>query len=381
MSNAINPRPVQSLSILHVVDSLEFGGLERVVTDLAIAQHKQGHRVAVFSLNRTEGFTNELRQAGIEVTSGEKSGPFDVRTIRSLRQTAINMEADVVHAHNFVPNYYCATALLGLLGKTKQVLTCHDMGTRLQNRRLRWLFRASLTRTARVAMVGQQVHDKFVSSGMVAPTIAQTVLNGVPVARFTVTPERRSHARAMLSISSDVLVIGCVGRLVALKNHALMIDLMPALLKIFPDLRLVIVGYGELQKALEQQAAALGVSTNVLITGQRSDVADLLPAFDVFALPSLTEGVSIALLEACSTGLAVVATAVGGNPEIVRNQQTGLLIEPSDEASTKDALTRLLREPELRSQFGNAARRWVQANASTEALERDYRQFYLQAMA
>lgn len=368
------------LSILHVVDSLEFGGLERVVTDLAITQQQHGHRVAVFSINTTTGFSSELKAVGIPVHIGHKSGTLDWGVIKSLRHAASSMRADIVHAHNFVPNYYAALSLLAWWGAPKLVNTCHDMGTRLSHKRLKFLFECSLMRTARVAMVGQQVFDRYIQAGMVPKDRADTVLNGIPVERFTFTTERRQRARTLLELAPSDLVIGCVGRLVGLKNHRLLIELLPSLTQSHPNLKLVIVGYGELHEALNAQAAGLGMSKHLLITGQRSDVADLLPAFDVFALPSLTEGLSIALLEACATGLAVLATSVGGNPEIIKDGHTGVLVGSDDAPATQAALLRLLGDASLRNTLGETARDWVLEHASAKALHHAYDRFYRSAL-
>jgi glycosyltransferase involved in cell wall biosynthesis len=372
--------PSRPLSIVHVVDSLEFGGLERVVTDLAVCQRQHGHRVSVFSINDTTGFAPELRAAGVDVHIGHKKGTLDLAVLKALRRLASQQSADVVHAHNFVPNYYAALATLGMGRRPCLVNTCHDMGTRLSDRKLRLLFRFSLLKTARVAMVGDQVHERYVSAGMVHPNRAETVLNGIPVERFQITTARRLAARDKLGLNHQDFVLGCVGRLVGLKNHALLIDLLPDLLRTEPRLKLVIVGYGELHAQLEQQAAALGVSDHVLITGQRSDVADLLPGFDVFALPSLTEGLSIALLEACASGLPILASSVGGNPEIIRHNSTGLLVPAADPAATASAIGTLISDGALRSRLGHAAREWVRANASTEVLAQAYDGFYRKAI-
>jgi glycosyltransferase involved in cell wall biosynthesis len=183
------------LNILHVVDSLEFGGLERVVTDLAKAQQGRGHDVAVFSISPTTGFMPELLEAGVPVQVGGKSRGFDMDVLSKLRRMMVERKVRVVHAHNFVPNYYCATAMLGSGGPRTLVGTSHDMGTRLSNRKLRWMYRLSLLRTARLAMVGQQVHDRYVGAGWISADRAETVLNGIPVQRFTGTAERRATAR------------------------------------------------------------------------------------------------------------------------------------------------------------------------------------------
>ncbi len=372
------PPTERPLRIVHVVDSLEFGGLERVVVDLAIAQKHAGHQVQVFSINATAGFRPNLESADIRVVVGDKQGTLDRRVLKSLRATTA--QADVVHAHNFVPNYYAALATLFQRGRRVQICTCHDMGTRLSNRRLRWLFRWSLSRTRRVAMVGQQVCDRFIEMGMVDPRRAVTVLNGIPVQRFRNSPERKERARGQLGLPATSPVIGCVGRLVGLKNHALLLTQMPRLLQTHPDLMLVIVGDGPLHDQLLDQVQSLGIARHVMLLGARTDVADLLPAFDVFALPSQTEGLSIALLEACATGLAVVASRVGGNPEIIHDGQTGRLIEANDAQSLLHGLTELLDDPVARARFGAAACDWVTAHASIDALRRAYDDCYIQAL-
>jgi glycosyltransferase involved in cell wall biosynthesis len=376
----IQPPPPSSLRIVHVVDSLELGGLERVTTDLAKAQQAAGHEVSVFSINTTHGFKDELIAAGIPVIEGHKRTSLDFGVLDALRQWIKSQAIDVVHAHNFVPNYHAAIAMLGLRRRPALVCTCHDMGMRLNSRKLRWLFKWSLTRTAQVAMVGQQVHDRYVSSGMVPAAHASTVLNGIPVERFTWSPERRTQARKALGLQEHDLVIGCVGRLVSLKNHHRMVAVMPELLPRHPNLKLVIVGDGERAQALQEQVSEAGLNRSVILAGQRTQISDLLPAFDIFAQPSQTEGLSIALLEACATALAVVATRVGGNPEIIQDGQTGVLIAVDDNRALTQALARLLDDPVMRHKLGQQAQQWVQDNASSTALQQAYDRCYLAAI-
>ncbi|WP_213601746.1 glycosyltransferase [Pseudoxanthomonas japonensis] len=367
-------------SIVHVVDSLEVGGLERVVTDLAIAQQAAGSRVTVFSIADSAGFVPVLEAAGIPVLMGGKSGTLDRKVLARLRQAALGQRVQVVHAHNFVPNYYAALALLGTWRRPALVGTCHDMGMRLANARLRRLYRLSLLRTQRVAMVGRQVHERFVGEGYVRAEDAETLLNGIPLAPFAGSPQRREEARRRLGLGETDLIIGHVGRLVELKNQKALIDCLPALASEFPQLRLVLVGEGPTRDALQAQAASLGVSDRVMLAGARHDISDLLPAFDVFALPSFTEGLSIALLEACASGLAIVATAVGGNPEVIQDGVSGRLVTVGDTAALQAALRELLASPDLRARRGASARDWVAAYASIEALRDAYAGFYARAL-
>lgn len=371
----------QALSIVHVVDSLEVGGLERVTVDLAKAQLAAGHQVCVFSINATQGLKPELLASGIDVIEGHKAGTLDRKVLSKLRELLRVRRADVVHAHNFVPNYYAALAKLMMRRSPVQVCTCHDMGMRLANRKLRWLFKWSLTQTQEVAMVGRQVYERYLNTGLVPAAHARPVLNGIPLAKFERTQAQRERARAELDLDADDVVIGCVGRLVPLKNHRLMIEVFPRLKERHPRLKLVIIGDGELMPALQAQVAAMGVGESVILAGQRSNVSALLPALDIFALPSQTEGVSIALLEACASGLAVLATRVGGNPEIIDDGGTGILIPADDNEALAVGLERLVSQPEWRRQLGSAAAAWVRANASDEALRKAYDDCYQKALA
>ncbi len=362
------------LRILHVVDSLERAGLERVVTDLAIVQQRNDCEVEIFSIKEPRGFITELEAAGIPVLRGDKRRSADFGTLRRLRRAFAGR--DIVHAHNFMPGYYAAAASLGLFRGPCLVNTCHDMGRRLENPKLRWIFAWALRRTQRVAMVGPQVFEHYVDSGLVARERAETIINGVKFESFVQGEAVRNAARARLGLPADALVLGCVGRLVPIKNHRVLIELLPRLVREFPTLRLVILGGGVLREGLAAQAQALGVADRLMLAGEHAVVSELLPAFDVFTLPSETEGLSIALLEAAAMGLPIVATAVGGNPEIIQNGKTGLLVPPGDADALATALEALLRDPARGASLGDAAREWVRQNASIEAMHTAYMNFY-----
>lgn len=364
-------------ALVHVVDTLEFGGLERVVTDLAIAQHARGQQVGVFSIDSTGGFRRVLEQAGVPVHIGGKRGAFDRQVLRRLRSVA--RHAELLHTHNFVPNYYAAMALLGMRGAPCLVHSVHNMGTRLSNRRLRWLYRASLQRTARMAAVGRQVRDHFVSSGYFPAQRTEVLHNGIRM-DLAVDAGARDSARRALGIAADAPVLGCVGRLVPVKNHAGLLALLPALIAGHPQLQLLLIGDGPLRGELVQQAEELGVAAHVHLAGSRDDVPSVLPAMDVFVQPSHSEGLSIALLEACRAGLAIVASDVGGNREIIRNDDTGVLVPAGDGPALRRALEHLLADVPLRGRLGGAAAAWVCEHGSINAMRRAHDAFYERAI-
>jgi glycosyltransferase involved in cell wall biosynthesis len=371
--------PFASTRILHIVDSLETGGLERFVCDLAIAQQAAGHTVAVFSLVETAGFRAVLEGAGIAVLIGGKRSGLDLALLRRLRALISAHDVEVVHSHDFVPSYYAA---LGVLGTGLALVnTCHNMGARLAQRRLRWLYRLSLLRSGRVATVGEAARAALIGLGVVPAAKAVAMRNGIPVERFRIDAAAREQARAALGLAPDEFVIGCVGRLVTLKNHSLLISQLPSLLAVVPELRLVLVGDGPLAAELKARAADLGVLGQVLFAGGRSDVSMLLPGFDVFCLPSTTEGLSIALLEACASGCAIVASAVGGNPQIIEDGVNGRLFCNNEGEALRSLLLQLAKDPAERARLGAAARAYAEREASMQAVVEAYARLYAEAGA
>lgn len=364
--------------LLHVVDGLDTGGLERFVCDLALSQHAAGQAVTVFSLNRTAGFRAELEAGGVEVIQGDKRGGFDRALIRHLRGVLRERGVEVVHTHNFVPNYYAALAVLGL--RCALVNTCHNMGTRLAQRRLRWFYRLSLLRTARIATVGEAARAHLVGAGLLPAARTVALDNGIPVQRFARGESARAKAREVLGLPGDVQVLGCVGRLVALKNHALLIGILSALRTRFTDLHLVLIGDGPLHDTLQQQVRASGLSGCVHFMGDRSDVADLLCGFDVFVQPSRTEGLSIALLEASAAGCAIVASRVGGNPAIVAEGERGRLFESDDAAGLQALLLELLDDARQRTRLGETAHAWAAHEVGIERARERHAVLYGEAL-
>ncbi len=182
--------------------------------------------------------------------------------------------------------------------------------------------------------------------------------------------------RRALCLPQDVVVIGTVGRLDPVKDH-------PNLLRAFASLsqwdeaaRLIIVGDGPMRKEIESEVHELNVVDKVKLLGERKDIADILRAVDIFALTSIAEGISNTILEAMATGLPVVATRVGGNPELVRHGVTGQLVPSGDVAALKSALASYARDPELRGVHGKAARQRAVEKFSLERMAAEYEKLY-----
>jgi glycosyltransferase involved in cell wall biosynthesis len=185
----------------------------------------------------------------------------------------------------------------------------------------------------------------------VDPAMITTVPNGI---RARGPGPGRGAARAELGLSPTAPVVLTVGRLNVMKGHRYLLDAVPALLRRFPDLAVVVLGRGHLEAELRQQAAALGVEHAVHLLGHRADARRLLDAADVFVLPSRHEGMPLVLLEAMDAGLPVVSTRVIGSEEVVVHGETGTLVRPRDPSALGHALAELLGDPQLRQRYGRA---------------------------
>ncbi|MGY0196283.1 glycosyltransferase [Leptothrix sp. BB-4] len=365
------------MRLLHIVESLDRGGLERVVCDLAAEQFRRGHQVEVLCLFTRGEFAEELAATGVRVHQAGKRQGLDWATLATLRRTVRAGGHELIHTHNPVANYYAALAELTSWRSLPIVNTRHNMGARNPKDRREKLFRLSVARTAKVAMVSQQVSQKFIDTGVVPASKAAVVMNGIPLQRYHVADAaQRAAARAALGLPADALVIGTVGRLVGVKNHALLLQAVAPLKARHPGLVVAMIGDGPLRGELAALAQSLSLGDAVCFIGERPDVPQVIGAYDVFAMPSLSEGHSIALLEAASSGLAIVATAVGGNPEIVQDGRNGLLVPSQDAPALTAALDRLLGDATLRARLGGAARQWAVDEVSLDAMTDRYEALY-----
>ena len=365
-----------SMNITHVVENLNRGGLERVVLDLVKLQRQQGHRCQVVCLFERGALAHELDAAGIPVHACDKRRGFDLKALSHVRRLIREHHTEVLHSHNAVAHYLAVLASLGL-GVDKLINTRHGMGGMQRWNRAEMLYRASLARTDAVAMVCEAACNGAIEHGLVPRRKLRVVPNGLRVQEFTVaSPAARERLRQALGLPSQTRLVGTVGRLNWAKDQASLIRAFRRVHAQLPDSALVLVGDGSLRPELEACARDEGLAGAVHFLGDRNDVRELLQGLDVFALSSVSEGYSMALLEASATALAIVATDVGGNREIVQHGVTGSIVPARDVEALALAILGLLRNPEHAARLGSAARAMMEASGSLEAMALRYAALY-----
>jgi len=364
------------LEIVHVVENLERGGLERMVIDLAGVQRAAGHRCRVICLFQPGALAGELVAQGIEVQACRKRGGFDLAALRRLRGWLRATPGAVVHTHNANAHYHTVAAAVGL-PIARLINTRHGMGAAQPRSRGEWLYRRTMRRTDTVAAVCEAARARFAQQGVAPRGRLLAVPNGIRIERFSpASADCRAALCSDLGLAPDTRIIGTVGRLNPVKDQATLLRAFAHLRGDFADVALVLVGDGALRGSLESQAAALGIGDAVRFLGDRSDVRELLQGFDIFALSSLSEGYSMALLEACASGVPIVATDVGGNREIVVDGRNGRLVPPARDDALADAFAMLLRDPAAAEDMRSAGRAWALREASVETMARRYDALY-----
>lgn len=363
------------MRVTHVVENLDRGGLERMVIDLALLQRAQGYDCKVLCLFGRGSMAPELESQGIEVVACNKATGPDLQAVMRARR-ALRKRGGVLHTHNAAAHYHAVLAAAGL-GFSRVVNTRHGMGGFNPGSRRERLYRASMRGTHAVVAVCDAARKRLQESGVRPKDALLSIPNGIPIDRFS--PGDRA-ARGMLLAEFDLdpsaRILGTVGRLHPAKDQAGMLKAFRHVREAVPEAVLLLVGDGALRGPLEAVAREEGVASHVRFLGDRGDVARLARGFELFLLSSLTEGWSIALMEACATGLPIVATTVGGNPEIVEHGVNGLLVPPAEPEALADAVVSLLNDPGRVARMGEAARRWVLETGSLAAMARRYDEVY-----
>ena len=358
--------------IAHVLSSFGLGGQERVALDLARHQRRAGHFVTAISLaTPPDGpVAEEFRAVGVRTETIAKGSGVDASLPVRLAGFLRDERVEVVHTHN--PHALIYGAPAAQLARAAVVHTKHGANPDVARRR--WLRRIASTLADACVAVTPALAALATRDQECDPSLLHVIPNGIDTSLFKPNPEARRRVRAELGIPEQAWVVGTVGRLAAEKNQTLLVDAMAPLLD--ERRQLVIVGDGPERQRLHERVEATLRGAYVHLLGARSDVADLLTAFDVLVLSSKTEGLPLVLLEAMATELPVVSTAVGGIPDVIEDGVTGFLFPAGDKAALTKALVRLVGSQELGRDIGVAARRVVAANHSLEHMASGYQALY-----
>ncbi|HET7608938.1 MAG TPA: glycosyltransferase [Gammaproteobacteria bacterium] len=230
-----------------------------------------------------------------------------------------------------------------------------------------------------VVALSHAIERQLVAAGVARERIV-LIPSGIDTERYRPDPAARERLRAAFALRADALVVGVVAQLIERKRHSWLFASLPELLREWPQLAVVCFGRGPLEGGLLVELAERGLTGRVVLAGFRSDLPALVPGLDVLAHPAGREGLGLALLEAASAGVPVVACAVGGVPDAVVDGETGLLVGRDDASGMTRALRSLLGSPETRARFGAAARRHVERRFDVSKLVGAHHSLYTRVL-
>jgi sugar transferase (PEP-CTERM/EpsH1 system associated) len=370
-----NKRQLAPLRVLHVLDHLDTGGTEYGVLKImnGLSQTQFDSRICVMRGSNTElvnscALHGRVFHAGGAAT-GSQLGIFRLRRIFQV------WRPHIVHSRNWGAIEAIPAARLS--GVPVAIHSEHgyelDMlkGLPLRRRLLRRGFYQMADAIFAVTRDLSSYHEQQVgwNGGRIS-----TIYNGVDTSRFAPRPVERRLVREQLSLPERRFVIGVVGRLVPIKSYPTLLKAAVQLIEGGCDLSVLIIGAGPERKVLEQEASQLG--DRAIFLGERNDLPALYNAMDVFAQTSLCEGMSNTLLEAMASGLPAVATRVGGNPELVKDEETGLSFPPGDVSSLVAKLALLANSPSLCQKLGESARQRALADFGLSQMLAAYERLY-----
>ena len=363
----------RELRVVHVVDSLEIGGLERLVHDMAIA--RGGDRTSVACLVSVGPFGEALRKQGIRVELiGKENG--SLATVWRMWKHLRWLQPDLVHCHNLTTLRYGAMAAR-LAGDLPVVMTKH--GTVVTRTGVTRRLNRFLIRRADVVAVSREAMDIMDAWMPEDSRPVRCIANGISVVPFEDLPSRE-EARAQLGRPTPSFVVGIVARVTPDKGHLVLVDAFAGILNKIPGALLLIVGDGVWLPTVKARIRELGLERSVLALGERQDVPAILAALDVFCLPSETEGMPMTVLEAMAAGLPVVASKVGGIPEVVEEGRTGIMVPPLEVEVLSAALLALAGDPVRAREMGRAGRARLLKEFSLEQALIAYEGVYREAV-
>jgi glycosyltransferase involved in cell wall biosynthesis len=360
------------ITVLVIIKPERSAGAEMVLVEAARRLHPERYQVLCGLLTPDVQGVIPPHLTTVDFRMPGLNGWVWLRFFVHLCWVIYRHRVDLLHVNSYVPGNYArlAAALMQV-----PLIVDHWHGFTRFNRKRRLICRCLGRFTDLSLTVSQGVKDYLIEEIGLDPAKVRVVPNGVDLARIEAARPGQ-EVRRELGLPDEVPVIGLVGRLDHWgKGHKELFTAMAQLRERWPC-RALIVGGGRREEEIKQAAADLGLAAVVHFLGSRPDVPDLLQAMDIFVLPSYSEGVSLALLEAMAAGLPVIATAVGGTPEAVTEGVTGLLIPPRDAAALAGALERLLADAALAKKLGENARQAVAEKFSLERLGREVNEIY-----
>ncbi len=372
---------MKKITILHLIYSWKTGiyGAERIVLKLVSNLSKSKFNCVVVTIKHSKKdkipLLKELNKNGIVTDSLILKGRFDITSVVRCKNLLKKYKAEILHCHGYKADIIGLFTGI-LLPKIKLVATLHGWWAResFKLKFYEFLDLFAVKRFDRIIVVSKAIQATLLSKRFFKGKL-ELIHNGVEISRF-IDEKNSESLKARLKINKEDKVIGLVGRLGKEKGHIYLLEAMPDIIEQFPKVKVIILGEGILENELKTYAKKLKISDKLMFLGFKKDMVRFYALMDVFVLPSLSEGLPVALLEAMVARKAIVATNVGGIPSVIKNMETGILIEPKNSNLLVKAISKVLNNKNLAFQLAVNARRIAECTFSIDAMIKKYEKVY-----
>jgi len=352
------------IHVAHILYSFDTGGMEKGIATV-IKNSIPCFKHTIICLTKS-GKSKKLLPKHIEIIEMNKKEGNSLFFVLRLAKTIKKLSPDIVHTRNWGGFDGIVAAKLAGIKHVFHGEHGWSMDDPYGLNKKRVFIRQVLDRFVnRYTCVSRQIENWLINEIKVKKPVMQ-IYNGVDCDLYS--PGGGMAIRSDLGIKTDTIVFGIVARLDPIKNHKALIKVFNSIHKLWPDTCLLIAGKGTEAKYLQSIA-----SNDVHFLGNRSDISELLRSFDVFVLPSFNEGISNTILEAMASGLPVVASDRGGNPELIKPDQNGMLFDPDSEEALKNCFVKYVQDSELRRQHGTVGREMAKKLYNIDTMVDDYK--------
>jgi glycosyltransferase involved in cell wall biosynthesis len=366
---------VMPTRIAYVVNSLNPGGTEKLVVEMSLSLSRE-FELEVFCLDEPGSWAATLRGNGVPVTCLWRQPGLDLSMPSRLAGHLRRMRADIVHAHQCTPWFYAALSRF-LYPASRLLLEEHGRFYPEEDKPIRRLVNriAICPMTSRFVAVSNDIRSRLERYEGVRRAAVEVVYNGVS-SPPPLDIAKRQQLRAQFGFDDSHFVVGTVGRFDPIKNLDMLIDSMAIAAGDHPELRGLLVGNGPEFARVDSLLRQRGLQDHLVLAGYRSDAQMIVQCMDLFALSSLSEGTSMALLEAMAAGVPVAVTAVGGNPEIVTDGQTGWVVPSGGVTELGRVIGEAISDARLRASHGAAGKREIRTRFTFDGMRDQYRRIY-----
>lgn len=363
-------------NLVFIVQSLEFGGLEKMVVELANRLNRQKFNVFVCCLfDKTKNDLSPVLSDDVKVAYMKKKPGVSISLFTKIARYLRSVKADIVHTHSSTANLYGTFGAL-LAGK-KLIFNTEHGGIYFETKRKQVFNKILFRLNQKMVCVSNALADDLRMMGVSGKKMI-VIPNGFDLEKFTnsigIEQKRRS-----LGLDPDDYIIGFVGRLAEVKNPFLLLHAITGLIRAIPELKVIIVGDGQLKKDITVFIEANNLKDYVFLTGFRTDIHEIMPILDCLVNPSVSESFGLSIIEAMAAKVPVIATRVGGVVEIIENHQNGILIESNNKEELMAAITDLYHNKIKAKKIGEQACRDVLLRYSLNKMVQRYENLYVQS--